>query len=387
MASNAYDILQTYIDTAAEEYGVPADLINAIIHSESSFDPTKRSAKGAVGLMQLLPSTAKTMGVKDRLDPIQNIRGGAKYLRELLDKYRGNQELALAAYHGGPKRVAEVNNALKSGDYGKKGIGYFGELKRPDGKISTELSIGVNLDGKEMEIPTLVPTLSQDEVQSLLSGKFPNEKIIQKAVEHARQRMSSGKSPYADELGGPDRSKVPMESNDYVRKTMQNFSDQGASLRRIYSKVRLEPGGVKVREPSESEKKFFKENPDIPGMASEDHNVVMNPYKALDDTTRNAVIKNETVRAFMHKQGIEPSFTLTKAQQAAFSTINKGSSYGSEQDVRETVVGRILSGDPSAGTVTQDQQEFANRLKQEMEKDETTGSERLEPEKVRELVR
>jgi hypothetical protein len=389
---DVYEIIQSHVNEAAEEYGVPADLINAIIHSESSFDPTKRSARGAVGLMQLLPSTAKAMGIKDSLDPIQNIKGGAKYLRELLDKYKGNQELALAAYHGGPRRVAEVNNALKSGDYGKKGSGYFGELKRPDGKISTELSIGVNLDGKEMEIPTLVPTLSQDEVQSLLSGKFPNEKIIQKAVEHAKQRMSSGKSPYADELGGPDRSKVPIESNDYVRKTMQNFSDQGSSLRRIYSKTQLAPGGVKVREPSESEKKFFQENPDIPGMATqEDNNVTLNPYMTMDDAKRNSVIKNETARAFMRKQGIQPSFTLTKAQQSAFSTINDGKPYGSDQDVRETIVGRIIGGDPSAGVVTQEQQNFANNLKSVVnlpQYNEKTGdSETLEPEKIRELVR
>jgi len=103
---NPLDTLQVYVDTAAEEYGVPADLINAIIHSESSFDPEKVSDRGAVGLMQLMPKVAKAMGVTDPLDPVQNIRGGAKYLSQLLEKYRGNQEQALAAYHGGPTRLA-----------------------------------------------------------------------------------------------------------------------------------------------------------------------------------------------------------------------------------------------------------------------------------------
>ena len=83
-------------------------------------------------------------------------------------------------------------------DYGlrndgtKKGRGFLGELKRPDGDVSTEISVGVNIGGREMEIPTLVPTLSQDEVQYLLSGQRPTEAIVRKAVDHAKQRMSSG---------------------------------------------------------------------------------------------------------------------------------------------------------------------------------------------------
>lgn len=111
MADEAYDnpvdTLQIYADTAEEETGTPADLIMSVIHSESSFDPEKVSKRGAVGLMQLKPATAKKYGVTDLLDPVQNIRAGAKYLAELLKKYNGNQEEALAAYHGGPGRLAK----------------------------------------------------------------------------------------------------------------------------------------------------------------------------------------------------------------------------------------------------------------------------------------
>jgi len=78
-----------------------------------------------------------------------------------------------------------------------KGAGYFGELKRPDGAISTELSIGVNLDGQEREIPSLVPTLSADEVDHMLQGGQPTDGIVQKAVEHARMRMSRGQDVFA----------------------------------------------------------------------------------------------------------------------------------------------------------------------------------------------
>jgi len=82
----------------------------------------------------------------------------------------------------------------------KKGLGYFGPLQRPDGKVSTELSIGVNIDGQEMEIPSLVPTLTQDEVNYLLSGKEPTKEIVDKAVDHAKRRLNEGKSPFADEV-------------------------------------------------------------------------------------------------------------------------------------------------------------------------------------------
>ncbi len=79
----------------------------------------------------------------------------------------------------------------------KKSTGYFGVLPRPDGSVSTELSIGVNFDGKEHLIPALVPTLNKDEINYLLSGKKPTNEIVDKAVEHARIRISQGKSPFA----------------------------------------------------------------------------------------------------------------------------------------------------------------------------------------------
>ena len=81
----------------------------------------------------------------------------------------------------------------------KKGLGYFGELKRPDGRVSTELSIGVNIDGKEIEIPSLVPTLSKQEIDHLLGGGNPTKEIVGKAVEHARKRISQGKGPFAEQ--------------------------------------------------------------------------------------------------------------------------------------------------------------------------------------------
>lgn len=85
----------------------------------------------------------------------------------------------------------------------QKGRGFLGELKRPDGGVSTEISVGVNIGGKETEIPTLVPTLTRSEIDYLLSGGRPTDAIVDKAVKHAKERMAMGKSPFASESDAP----------------------------------------------------------------------------------------------------------------------------------------------------------------------------------------
>ena len=133
MPTNAYDILDTYIDTAAEEYDVHPDLIKSVAASESSFDPSKVSPKGAVGIMQLMPLIARHYGVTDPLDPIQNIRAGTRYLGDLLKKHRGNQELALAEYHGGPRNVKTGKVPMWSSGYVRKTMQNFtdpGNIRR-----------------------------------------------------------------------------------------------------------------------------------------------------------------------------------------------------------------------------------------------------------------
>jgi len=97
--------------TAARLTQVPIALLQAVIQIESAYNPKALSPKGAQGLMQLMPGTAKRYGVKDSYDPASNIQGGAQYLRDLLDLFKGDVSLALAAYNAGEGAVLK---------YGKK---------------------------------------------------------------------------------------------------------------------------------------------------------------------------------------------------------------------------------------------------------------------------
>ncbi len=100
------------IDVAARSHGVEPALVHAVITAESAFNPLARSRKGASGLMQLMPDTARRYGVSNIFDPAENIHGGVRYLRDLLAMFNGDMRLALAGYNAGENAVIRAGNKV-----------------------------------------------------------------------------------------------------------------------------------------------------------------------------------------------------------------------------------------------------------------------------------
>ncbi len=128
--SGKYD---PYIKKAATKNDIPFHLLKALIKTESNFNPSAVSSKGAMGLMQLMPETAKLLEVDNPFDPKENIAGGSRYLKSLLDQFDGKLPMALAAYNAGPTIVARLNKIppfAETQNYVKKVMEYYNLLRK-----------------------------------------------------------------------------------------------------------------------------------------------------------------------------------------------------------------------------------------------------------------
>lgn len=97
--------LEAMVDRVAVKYGIAPELLNAVVRVESDYNPLAVSGAGAMGLMQLMPGTARSLGVKNPFDPLENLEGGARYLKAMFERFNGDLNLALAAYNAGPGAV------------------------------------------------------------------------------------------------------------------------------------------------------------------------------------------------------------------------------------------------------------------------------------------
>lgn len=120
------------INEASKEYGIDSSLIKAVIHAESAFDHKATSSKGAQGLMQLMPYTADYLSVDNPYDPEENISGGTKYLSILMERFKNDTELVLAAYNAGPESVEKYNGVPpfeETKNFIKKVMTYYDQYK------------------------------------------------------------------------------------------------------------------------------------------------------------------------------------------------------------------------------------------------------------------
>jgi len=120
------------IDKYADKNGLDADFVKAVINQESGFNPNATSKCGAMGLMQLMPGTAQGLGVTNAYDPEQNIEGGTKYLKGLMDRFDNNKSLALAAYNAGPNAVKKYGGIppyQETQNYVKNVLGKYEKMK------------------------------------------------------------------------------------------------------------------------------------------------------------------------------------------------------------------------------------------------------------------
>ena len=174
--------LDSIFDQASAKYNVDKQLLLAVARTESNFTPTATSPHGAMGVMQLMPETAKSLGVKDAYDPYENIMGGAKLLRMLLDKYSNNRSKALAAYNAGSNAVDSYGGVPpKNEGYVRTVLGYYADgVQSPDASKNTS--------------STYASAYTADDLKNAFS-KFPEHQSYEAFLEELSAEMQSKGTP------------------------------------------------------------------------------------------------------------------------------------------------------------------------------------------------
>lgn len=188
--------LETIFEKAAKTYNVDVELLKAMAKVESDFDANATSKSGAMGIMQLMPETAKGIGVTDAYDPEQNIMGGAKYIASLLKKYDGNVSYALAAYNAGSGNVDKYD-----------GIPPFEETQKYVTKILGYLQNGgVEITDQWAGVPSGADTL-KDQITDALKALFTREDyedFLRLFLERLSQRLEEKAAGITPDLSDED---------------------------------------------------------------------------------------------------------------------------------------------------------------------------------------
>lgn len=185
----APESLDEMFSEASRKYGVSEKLLKAVAKAESNFDPSATSKKGAAGIMQLMPATARSLGVSDPYDAKSNIMGGAKYLKENLEKYNGNVELTLAAYNAGSGNVSKYGGIppfKETQEYVKKVMGYMGEDQTAGASSSYYTADSGDLAANKSDFLYLIELmkLRMQMASNSISGQFDTDDSDSGSIYH-----------------------------------------------------------------------------------------------------------------------------------------------------------------------------------------------------------
>ncbi|MEO5353744.1 MAG: lytic transglycosylase domain-containing protein [Magnetococcus sp. XQGC-1] len=212
------------IGQVAQQEGLDPNLLKAVVAIESKFDTTSVSTKGAVGLMQLMPETARLLGVNDRFNPEENLRGGARYLRQMMEKYPESLPLALAAYNAGPSTVSRfggvppfpatkryINNVLSyfaktvpGSNHSPKKI-YQARKKQKGDTTATPILADAH--------QRIVRLLGDDDAEGVPTIRSPRPVPLPKAVHTSKK---SNKSRQSAQAGTPGKASAASRVIPYV---------------------------------------------------------------------------------------------------------------------------------------------------------------------------
>ena len=212
-AANIGEQWDAYMARKAKEFtkNLTAGQREELSRRTAKFRAETRARLTERGAVEAITSNLADIDIIATRDGERNVMQAVANANEALEKERAAVEI------GGPERYGKRNDGTA------KGRGYFGEIQLPNGGVATEYSVGVEIDGKETEIPTLVPTLTKDELKTMVEDVIPNGKkvpdeIVKKAAEHAKARMKSGLSPFASNLEAEDNAAAVSISDQLVTK-------------------------------------------------------------------------------------------------------------------------------------------------------------------------
>ncbi|MEY8390365.1 lytic transglycosylase domain-containing protein [Lachnospiraceae bacterium] len=213
--------LEEIFTEASQKYNVPKNLIKAIAKAESDFNPSATSRAGAQGIMQLMPGTAKELGVTDSYDPYQNIMGGTKYISQMLQKYDGNISLALAAYNAGSNNVAK---------YG--GIPPFEETQNYVVKVTRFMNEGIEVPGLSCSVNAAGLVLEK-----------PVQRLEESYYENVLEQLFS----YDDYLQFIDLySKIEEAQQEQLKEELENQEEEQKDSFYAYQELRYSPAAMKL---------------------------------------------------------------------------------------------------------------------------------------------